>query len=161
MEAGQAQTSAAERLFRADLIASPFSSGVDRGWWRLHSIDWPYAIIEIAAASRPGAPDWLALRFNLSTLPQAPSAQPWDIAANAPLPPNRWPAGNERIMRIFNPNWRIDALYFPMDGLALEGHDAWRTQHPSHLWDPAKDITQYLRAVHQFLNEEGYTGVRA
>jgi hypothetical protein len=109
-------------LFRADVGGAPFLSGVDRGFWRLISIDWPNAIIEIAAAPRPGTPEWLALRFDLTHYPEAPSAQPWDVAASAPLPPARWPGGSERILRIFNPSWRNDALYFPMDRLALSGH---------------------------------------
>jgi hypothetical protein len=149
-----------ERLFLDDLESAPFLAGVDRGWWRLHSVAWPSAVIEIAAASRPGSPDWLALRFQLTGYPQAPSAQPWDVATGAPLTPTRWPAGNDRISRIFNPSWRTDALYFPMDRLALEGHDAWRSQHACHLWDPAQDITQYLRVIHELLNEDGYHGVR-
>jgi hypothetical protein len=149
-----------ERLFRADIADTPFAVGVDRGRWRLRSIEWPFAVIEIAPAPRPNGPEWLALRFNLSNYPQAPSAEPWDAAAGQPLPPNRWPGGNARILAIFNPGWRTDALYLPMDGLALQGHDVWLTEHACHVWDAAKDITQYLRHVHDLLNEDGYTGAR-
>jgi hypothetical protein len=151
---------APERTLREDLERAPFTSGVDRGWWRLRELDFPFAVIEVACAPRPGSPEWLALRFNVSAYPEAPSAQPWDVEANGPLALARWPSGSPRILGIFNPSWRPDALYFPMDGLALEGHDAWRTQHACHTWDPAKDISQYLRLLHELLNEEGYTGVR-
>jgi len=153
-------SSAPERIFRQDLDDAPFGAAADRGWWRTHSIEFPFAVIEIAAAPRPGSPEWFALRFDITHYPEAPSGQPWDVAAAAPLPPPRWPGGNDRIQRIFNPGWRVDALYLPMDRLALEGHDAWLTQHACHVWDPGKDITQYLRLVHELLNEEGYTGVR-
>jgi hypothetical protein len=149
-----------ERLFRADVADAPFAAGVDRGWWRMRSIEWPHAIIEIAVPPRPNVRRWLALRFALSAYPHAPSAQPWDVAANAPLAEPCWPSGNESIMRTFNPAWRSDALYLPMDRLALEGHDAWLTQHACHVWDPAKDITQYLRLIHELLDQEGYTGAR-
>jgi hypothetical protein len=154
------QPPAPERLFRDDLDAGPFSAGADRGWWRLHSIAFPYAVIEIAATPRPGSPDWFALRFEISRYPEAPSGQPWDAQTAAPLAPALWPGGNERIQRIFNPGWRTDALYIPMDRLALEGHPAWLTQHACHVWDSGKDITQYLRLVRDLLDEEGYTGVR-
>jgi hypothetical protein len=150
----------AERLLREDLEGASFLAGADRGWWRLHALSFPFAIIEIAAAARPNGPAWLALRMHVVNYPQAPSGQPWSLAQGAPLPVVLWPTGNERIQKIFNPNWRSDALYFPMDALALEGHDAWRTQHACHVWDPSKDITQYLRLVYELLNEDGYTGVR-
>ena len=149
-----------ELLFRGDLTGGPLNAGVDRGWWRVRSVAFPYAVIEIAAAPRPNSPDWLAFRFDISNYPQAPSAQPWDLALGCPLPPPRWPGGSDRIQRVFNPAWRTDALYLPMDARALEGHDAWLTQHACHVWDPGKDITQYLRLVRDLLNEEGYTGVR-
>ncbi|MGI8428075.1 MAG: DUF7665 family protein [Solirubrobacteraceae bacterium] len=149
-----------ELLFREDLEGAPLNAGVDRGWWQVRSVAFPYAAIEIAAAPRASSPDWFAFRFDISIYPQAPSAQPWDLALGLPLPPPRWPGGSHRIQRVFNPAWRTDALYLPMDALALEGHDGWLTQHACHVWDPGKDITQYLRLVHDLLNEEGYTGVR-
>lgn len=160
MTAQPEQTPAPERLFRDDLEAASFSAGVDRGWWRVHSITFPHVVIEIAMAPRLGSPDWFALRFDITNYPEAPSGQPWDVGTMAPLAPPLWPGGNERIQRIFNPGWRTDALYLPMDRLALEGHAAWLAQHACHVWDSGKDITQYLRLVHDLLNEEGYTGVR-
>jgi hypothetical protein len=42
----------------------------------------------------------------------------------------------------------------------MEGHEAWRTQHPSQLWKPNEDITKYLRIVHELLNSGDYTGPR-
>jgi hypothetical protein len=47
-----------------------------------------------------------------------------------------------------------------MDRQALDGHPEWRSKHACHVWDPGKDITQYLRLVRMLLNDEGYTGAR-
>lgn len=160
MSASTNQLSAPERLVRADLADGPFNAGVDRGWWWLCAFDYPTAVIQVRAAPRAGGPEWYAFRFDLTGYPEAPSAQPWDLDAGTPLPAPRWPGGNARLQGVFNPGWRIDALYLPMDRLALEGHPAWRVQHACHVWDPARDIAQYLRLIHELLNEEGYTGVR-
>jgi hypothetical protein len=157
----QAETiSSAERLFREDLVSTSFIAGADRGYWRIASLIWPFAVIEIAAAGRSSAPPWWAFQFDLTGYPQAPTARPWDLTANAPLAGEHWPAGGPRIMAAFNPGWRVDALYIPVDRLALEGHDVWRQRHPSYIWDPALDITQYLRIVHGLLNDPSYTGSR-
>jgi hypothetical protein len=159
--AAQPATSPPERLFGEDIAGCAFAVGVDRGHWRLVCVDWPYAVIEIKAAPRPGSPDWLALRFLLSGYPQAPSAQPWDIEQSSMLDPGRWPGGSDRILGAFRPEWRPDALYMPMDGLALEAHPDWQQKYARDAWDPGKDITQYLRAVHELINQDGYSGVRA
>jgi hypothetical protein len=158
--AGETTPSHSENLFRTDLQASPFTAGVDRGWWRVASVQWPSAVLELALPARAGADDWLALRFQLDGYPEAPTAQPWDTQADAPLPPHRWPAGNGRIALAFNPGWRQDALYIPMDRQALDGHPEWRTRYACHTWDPGKDITQYLRLVRMLINDEGYSGAR-
>jgi hypothetical protein len=149
-----------ERLFRDDLAAGAFTTGEDRGYWRLHSFAWPIAVIEVAPAALIGGPEWFALRFDLTGYPQAPTAQLWDIADDVSLAPARWPAGGERITLAFNPGWRADALYIPVDRLALAGHDAWLERYACHVWDAAGDITQYLRLVHGLLNDGGYRGVR-
>jgi hypothetical protein len=155
-----AAMSSAERLLRDDLDGAAFSAGVDRGYWRLRELSWPHAVIEIAAAARPNGPEWFGFRFDLIGYPAAPTAQPWDADVRGPLPPARWPGGCDRIQRAFNPTWRMDAVYVPMDRLAFEGHDAWRTQYSAYLWDEAGDITQYLRLLHSMLNDDGYHGVR-
>jgi hypothetical protein len=151
-----------ELVFRAHLEAGPFQSGVDRGRWRLLSIAWPYAVIAVSAAERPGGPAEYALRFECSNYPQAPpSAQPWDAERGAPLEHARWPGGRSRLPLAFNPNWKGgQCLYLPCDRLSIDGHDGWRSQHPSLIWSPAGDITQYLRIVYDLLNSSDYTGRR-
>ena len=157
----QPELSPPERLFLEDVAGCAFAIGVDRGWWRLANVEWPYAVIEIKAALRPGSPDWVALRFHLSDYPEAPSAQPWDVARQCVLETALWPGGSARILGAFKPEWRPDALYMPMDGLALEAHPEWRSVYARDAWDSAKDITQYLRAVRDLINQDGYAGVRA
>ena len=151
-----------EQVFRAHLEAGPFQNGVGRGRWRLLSLKWPHALIAIQAADRVGGPAEYVLRFECTNYPQtAPTARPWDADTNSSLPPGIWPNGKIRVPLAFNPGWKDgQCLYLPCDRLSIEGHDAWRTQHPSMIWSPASDITQYLRIVHDLLNSSDYSGPR-
>lgn len=151
-----------ERVFRDHLEWGPFQSGVDRGRWRLVGIDWPWATIAVAAAPRPGGPGEYAFRFDLADYPQSPpTARPWDAARDAPLAPADWPGGNGRVPLAFNPAWRGgDCLYLPCDRFSIAGHDPWLIQHPSLIWSPNGDITQYLRIVHDLITTDDYTGPR-
>ena len=126
-------------------------------------VDWPYAVIEIKAAPRPGSPDWLALRFLLSGYPQAPSAQPWDIEQPSMLDTGlAGPAEARGSSARSGPNGARTRSYMPMDGLALEAHPEWQQNlYARDAWDSGKDITQYLRAVRELITQDGYSGVRA
>ena len=152
-----------EQVFRSHIEAGPFQSGVDRGRWRLLSIEWPYALIAIRAAVRERAPDEYALRFECSNYPQAAqSAQLWDVKRSLPLEQRCWPAGRGRAQLAFNPAWNSgQCLYLPCDRLAIVGHDVWRNQHPTMIWSSASNITLYLRIVHDLLNSSEYTGTRS
>jgi hypothetical protein len=152
--------SPAEALLREDLSGGDYAAGEDRGYWRLVDLTWPAATFEIAAAPREGAPDSYAFRFDFSGYPQAPTAQPWDLEASAPLGTPQWPGGGPRIASAFNPGWRSDALYVPMDRLAMEGHHEWPSKYPAHGWDGSRDLSQYLRLIHDLLHDETYTGLR-
>jgi hypothetical protein len=162
MSAQPQQTTAdpAERLLLDDLEQGSFLAGVDRGYWRLLELGFPTAVIAITAAPRVEAPGFFAFRFDFTNYPEAPTARPWDIEAGAPLAPARWPAGGPRQIAAFNPGWKDDALYLPVDRGALQGHEGWRTQYAVHAWDPAGDLTQYLRLVHGLLNDPSYSGCR-
>jgi hypothetical protein len=153
-------TSPAEALLREDLGGGDYAAGEDRGYWRLVALDWPYAVFEVTAARRPGAPESYGFRFNVDGYPQMPTAQPWDIEADVPLTTNRWPGGGARIASAFNPGWRVDALYVPMDRLAIAGHHDWPVRYAAHLWDPARDISQYLRLIYDLLHDDTYGGLR-
>jgi hypothetical protein len=148
-----------ERALRAHVTGARFQIGVDRGEWRLAGITWPHVLIAVAAAERPDSPTEVGLRFELSGYPTtAPIAAPWDLERDTPLDTSKWPKG-DRVGKAFNPSWKTDALYIPCDRAALPGHDGWKGQHPKYLWDGGKDITFYLRLVHEMLNDEDYQGV--
>lgn len=151
-----------ERTFCAHLERGPFQSGVDRGRWRLVSINWPYTIIAITATPKSNGPGEYGFRFELGNYPATtPTAQPWDLARNAPLEHSRWPGGRGRIPLAFNPGWKGgQCLYLPCDRQSIEGHDGWRSLHSEMIWSPSGDITQYLRIVYDLLNSEDYTGPR-
>ena len=151
-----------ERVFRYHVDGGAFQSGVDRGRWRLIGIAWPYACISVAAATRSQAPDEFAFRFQLDNYPtSAPIARCWDIELDAPLEYSRRPWGTGRVQMAFRTDFRGDScLYLPCDRLALEGHDGWRTQHPSMIWTPSSDITLYLRILNDLLHSRDYTGIR-
>ena len=152
-----------EQVFRSHLEAGPFQSGLERGRWRLLSLEWPHALIAVQAANRVGGPSEYQLRFECTNYPHSPpTAQPWDAEGDLPLPPERWPSGSKRVSLAFNPDWKSGlCLYLPCDRLSIEGHDAWRTQHPSMIWSPESNITLYLRIVHELLNSSGYSGPRS
>jgi hypothetical protein len=149
-----------EQVLRSHLDSGPFQSGLDRGRWRLISIDWPYVLVAISAAPDRGPAEYV-LRFECSNYPQsAPTAQLWDVERQQPLAPQRWPGGRGRVPLAFNPGWKGGScIYLPCDRLSFEGHEGWRTQHPSMIWSPSKsDLTLYLRIVHDLLNSPDYTG---
>lgn len=152
-----------ERVFWAHLEAGSFQSGVDRGRWRLVSLDWPHAVIAVTAAEREGAPGEFAFRFELSNYPaQLPTAQPWNAAAKTLLDHAEWPGGINRVQGAFNPGYKGGTcLYLPCDREALDsGHQAWRNQHPEMIWTATSDITHYLRIIYDLLQSKDYTGLR-
>jgi hypothetical protein len=152
-----------ESTFRAHLEAGPFQSGVDRGRWRLVSIGWPHAVIAVSAAERDGAPGEYAFRFELTNYPtQLPTARPWDPATDAPLAVASWPGGTDRVQYAFNPGYKGGTcLYLPCDRESFDaGHQAWRTQHPEMIWTASRDITHYLRIIHDLLRSKDYKGLR-
>ena len=152
-----------ERVFREHLEAGPFQSGVDRGRWRLESINWSYAVLTVSAAQRPNAPEEYSFRFELTNYPAVPpTAQPWNAQSNVALETGKWAAGTGRIPLAFNPDWKGGScLYLPCDRQSIEGHDTWFQQHPEMIWSPAGDITQYLRIIYDLLNSKDYTGLRS
>ena len=154
-----------ERTFRSHLAGARFQQGVDAGDWRMLNDAWPNPIFAVAAAARETAPDELALRFSLSGYPTTgPTAAPWawdedDDDAGVPLPAELWPTGG-RVATAFNPGWKPNAIYIAMDRLAIEGHEAWRIQHPGLIWDPSRmTIVDYLKVIYELLHSSQYTGI--
>lgn len=143
-----------EKALRADLESGRFLAGEARKRWWLVSVDWP--AVQIAVAARDGFE--YVLRFDCSGYPQnPPTARPWDANKNAPLDVGSWPKGGGRIAAVFRNDWKSGtALYLPCDRTAIDGHDNWRTEHPSKIWNPSRGITQYLEIVHELLQSKDY-----
>lgn len=152
-----------QQMLEHDLAAVEFRCGEFEGRWRHVKTAWPYTVITVSAAERSGAPSEFAFRFECTGYRQTPvSAQPWAIENNAPLPASRWPTGRSIAPSIFRPDWKNGlCLYLPCDRLSIEGHNQWRHEHPSRLWQPARGIICYLEQVYELLNQNDYSGVRS
>jgi hypothetical protein len=148
-------------LFEQDLAAPEFRCGEIEGRWRHLATRWPHAIFAVPAPERPNAPREFGFRFECSGYRQNPTtAQPWDLDADGPLPPNRWPTGRSMVPSVFRPGWKNgQCLYLPCDRLSIDGHTDWHHQHPSRLWQPARGIICYLEQLYELLNQSDYTGV--
>ncbi len=111
----------------------------------------------------PNSPDEYGFRFECSGYRQTPAtAQPWDVQADTPLPFGRWPIGKSILPSIFRPDWKGgQCLYLPCDRLSLEGHDNWRNEHPSRLWQPRRGIISYLEQLYDLFHQGDYSGVRS
>lgn len=148
-----------ERAFRAHLDAPAFQSGADAGRWRLVSVSWPHAVIAISAAEREGSPSEFLLNFELTGYPGAgPKATPWDAEQGSMLAIEKWPKG-ERVAVAFRHGWRTDALYIPCDREALAAHADWKQKYVRTAWNETREISHYLRTVHELLNEDDYQGI--
>ena len=149
-------------MLEQDLAASAFRCGEIQGQWRLVATHWPYVIIAIAAAERPGAPSEFGFRFECSGYRQrAPTAQPWDLEQDGKLAAAKWPAGKSIVPSVFRPDWKEgQCLYLPCYRRSIEGHDDWHHKYPSRLWQPQRGIVCYLEQIYDLLNQSDYTGVR-
>jgi hypothetical protein len=148
-----------ERALRLHLESGRFRSGVAAARWRLAGVEFPYVYAAICA--HDGVE--YVFRFECRDFPRTPAtAQLWDMEGNKPLPKNRWPAGQGRFALAFNPGWKDGiCLYLPCDRLSIEGHDQWKADHPSLLWDPEKGLCKYLSIIHELLNSKDYGGRHA
>ena len=147
-----------QQMLRLHLESGRFRSGVASGWWRLVALKWPY--VSIGVTARDGIE--YGFRFHCQDYPRtAATAQPWDLEADCPLPPARWPTGRGRVVLAFNPGWHNGtSLYLPCDRDAINGHDKWRHEHPALLWEPEKGLCKYLGIILELLNSSDYGGRR-
>ncbi|HUD88647.1 MAG TPA: hypothetical protein VMR17_19550 [Xanthobacteraceae bacterium] len=150
-------------LLELDLAAPEFRCGEVEGRWRHVVTSWPYVVITVAAPPRPRAPAEFGFRFNCTGYRRAPvTAQPWDCAANQPLPAAQWPTGPRIVSSVFRPEWKHgQCLYLPCDRMSIEGHDNWRNEHPSRLWQPDRGIICYLEQLNGLFFDSDYSGVRS
>jgi hypothetical protein len=148
-------------LLEQDLAAPEFRCGEIEGRWRRIDIRWPHVILAVAAIERPRAPKEYGFRFECSGYREVPViGQPWDLETDGPLPVARWPTGPSIVSSVFRPSWKQGrCLYLPCDRMSIEGHDSWRHEHPSRLWQPQRGIICYLEQIHELLNQSDYSGV--
>jgi hypothetical protein len=148
-------------LLELDLAAPEFRRGEIEGRWRHVSTNWPHAVIAVAAPPRPKAPAEFGFRFDCTGYRRTPpTARPWDINANAPLPAVGWPTGPSLVSAVFRPTWKNGCcLYLPCDRMSIEGHDNWRNEHPSRLWQPDRGIICYLEQIYGLFFDSDYSGI--
>jgi hypothetical protein len=148
-------------LFELDLAAPEFRCGVAESRWKHVSTAWPFAMFAVPAPAKPNSPTEFGFRFECSGYRvAAPTARPWDLECNAPLPAARWPTGRSIVPSVFRPAWKQgQCLYLPCDRMSMEGHDQWQSQHPGRLWQPSRGIICYLEQLYELLNQSDYTGV--
>jgi hypothetical protein len=140
-----------ERAFRADAAKAAFRLAEAEGRFRLVGIAWPIVLAGITAVDGTE----YGLRFDCAGYPAAaPTGRLWDLKRNAPLAFGSWPGSKGgRVKAVFRTDWRDGtALYLPCDRISREGHDNWRQETPTMIWNPSRGITQYLEIVHELLN---------
>lgn len=149
-----------QRAFMEQVNGARFLEGVARGDWRLaRPVEWPYALMAIAADPRDEAPAEFFVRFDLRGYPRAPTGTPWDFERDCVLADADRPKGGNTGM-VFRTNWQNGtALYAPFDRVAIEAHDAgWANRYPATKWDESRDFAFILTRLSELLHAPDYTG---
>jgi hypothetical protein len=146
-----------------DLAAPDIRCGELQGMWRHVATAWPHVIMALTAPGRSNAPTEYGFRFECTGYRQNPAtAQPWSLTAQAALPASDWPVGGPIFSSVFRPGWKQGhCLYLPCDRLSIEGHDNWRNEHPSRLWQPGRGLICYLEQLYDLFHQSDYSGVLA
>jgi hypothetical protein len=149
-------------MLEQDLAAPEFRRGEIEGRWRKILISWPHMVLAVSAPPRPNSPAEYGFRFECSGYRHRPvTGQPWDLDSNGPLPGRLWPSGPVILSSVFRPEWKQGlCLYLPCDYMSIEGHEAWRNDHPSRLWQPERGIICYLEQVYELFHQSDYSGIR-
>jgi hypothetical protein len=149
-------------LLEQDLAAPQFRCGEIEGRWRHVATTWPHVTIAVSAPERPRSPAKFGFRFECSGYRQIPvTGRPWDLNANAPLVAAKWPTGPVMVAAVFRPDWKQgQCLYLPCDRMSIEGHENWRNEHPSRIWQPARGIICYLEQIYELFHQSDYSGIR-
>ena len=147
-------------MLMQDLAAPDIRCGELQAMWRHVSTAWPYVVMAVGAPALANAPQEYGFRFECTGYRQNPvTAQPWNLTAQAALPAQDWPMGGPIFSSVFRPEWKQGhCLYLPCDRLSIEGHDNWRNEHPSRLWQPARGLICYLEQLYDLLNQSDYSG---
>jgi hypothetical protein len=149
-----------ERIFDQHSNDGAFQDGVSRGKWKINSIEWPIVYIDIRAVQRNNAPESFTFRFECSNYPQsAPTSVPWDVLNKLVLDIIDWPNGTGPVANIFKQGWEPGGgLYLAYDRRGLECHPQWVQTHPRTIWNPSKQIIDYLEVIYELLNSPHYQG---
>jgi hypothetical protein len=63
---------------------------------------------------------------------------------------------------VFRPEWKQGlCLYLPCDRMSIEGHEAWRNDHSSRLWQPERGLICYLEQLYELFHQSDYSGARS
>lgn len=145
-----------EKALSADIAKPSFKLAELEGRWRIVGNSWPYVFVGITASDNRE----FVLRFDCVGYPERPpTAGLWDISTGMQLDFAKWPQGRGgRLSSVFRTNWKNgSALYLPCDRTSFEGHENWRQELPSKIWNPKIGLNQYLELVHELLNSTDYT----
>jgi hypothetical protein len=151
-----------ERALREHLARGRFQAGVAAARWRLIDVAWPYVLIAVSAANRPGSPTEFVIRFELTGYPHmAPTGGLWDTESDSSSSVDRRPKGERAAMLFRTDGWTggATAMYAAWDRIGLQGHPDWAQKHPLEAWNPSREISFILSSVHEVLNADDYLGV--
>lgn len=133
-----------------DLQDPAVDAGIDAGLWRIVGLAWPTLTVAITVAGG----EELGMCLDLQDYPAAaPAGRPWDLAAGALLPVNRWPVTG-RSPEVFRQDWSPsngNAPYLPCDRIGLGTHPNWAAEQPERAWDRSRTIVFYLEELHRML----------
>jgi hypothetical protein len=131
-----------------DLQDPAVDAGIDAGLWRIVGLSWPALSVTIGV---DGGQEF-GMRLDVQGYPAAaPAGQPWDLAADALLPVDRWPVTG-RTPEVFRKDWadgRGGAPYLPCDRIGLATHPNWATD--GRAWNSSRTIAFYLQELYRML----------
>lgn len=135
-----------ERIFRKHLARNAFSAGVDRGWWRLIEITWPFSIV--ALRRRTGTRDLeVAIRFRVDQYPlKPPGVDLWNLRSGEIVEARQWPTWFDGFVAALHPTLVVVGLvsYTPkLLRISATIARKLKEQDLQH-WDPSGDLTQCL-----------------
>lgn len=146
--------------YAAEIQGGAYLAGVAHGRWRIIAEAWPVVFVVLSASPRPGAPPEFAFKIDLTNFPaDAPTATPWDVDTDSPLPLDRRPRGGRADTVFRRDQWENGtALYAAWDRVALAGHPNWIHQHPHLAWHPQRTFVFFLERTMELFNCDAYLG---
>ena len=134
-----------ERVFRKHLQQSRFHAGVDRGLWRLVSINWPTVVMALGTSKNNSTEHFVL--FGLDSYPaKPPGIELWNPQHEATVPHDCWPVWFKHFVAEAYPHLiTINPRSYSADLLQLSVSIAAReAQACLAAWDVGGDLTQCL-----------------